>query len=433
MNIEQLYSLFLRCSGVSTDTRNIPMKSMFFALKGANFNGNEFAAEAIRTGALFAIVDEKEYEDPNQDILYVEDCLNALQKLAMYHRLQLNIPIIALTGSNGKTTTKELITNVLSKKYNVLATEGNLNNHIGVPLTLLKVNSNHALAVIEMGANHLLEIDFLCQIAQPDFGYITNFGKAHLEGFGGIEGVIQGKSELYEYLRKNEKTVFVNCNDEKQFDLTKGIRRITFGKNPEAHYPIFFADSLSGNCPSIVYEKTHIESQLVGEYNAQNVAAAIAIGLSFEVEIDAIKDAIENYVSNNNRSQIIQLENTKVILDAYNANPSSMEAALDNFTKLEGSKMAILGDMFELGDNSLQEHQLIAEKALNAGYDQILLIGENFNQIEKDSYSNLKKFKTREEAEAFLTTQTSLPELLLIKGSRGMRLEKLLNFLGYVE
>lgn len=406
---------------------------MFFALKGANFNGNEFAAEAIRTGALFAIVDEKEYEDPNQDILYVEDCLNALQKLAMYHRMQLNIPIIALTGSNGKTTTKELITNVLNKKYNVLATEGNLNNHIGVPLTLLKVNSNHALAVIEMGANHLLEIDFLCQIAQPDFGYITNFGKAHLEGFGGIEGVIQGKSELYEYLRKNEKTVFVNCNDEKQFDLTKGIRRITFGKNPEAHYPIFFADSLSGNCPSIVYEKTHIESQLVGEYNAENVAAAIAIGLSFEVEIDAIKDAIENYVSNNNRSQIVQLENTKVILDAYNANPSSMEAALDNFTKLEGSKMAILGDMFELGDNSLQEHQWIAEKALNAGYDQILLIGENFYQVEYDSFSNLKKFKTREEAEAFLTTQTSLPELLLIKGSRGMRLEKLLNFLGYVE
>jgi UDP-N-acetylmuramoyl-tripeptide--D-alanyl-D-alanine ligase len=427
MNIEQLYSLYLRCSGISTDTRNIPMKSMFFALKGANFNGNEFAEEALKAGALFAIVDEKEFEDEENDIYYVEDTLNALQKLAMYHRNKLNIPIISLTGSNGKTTTKELITTVLSKKYHVLATEGNLNNHIGVPLTLLKIHSNHEIAVIEMGANHLLEIDFLCNIIQPDFGYITNFGKAHLEGFGGIEGVIKGKSELYDYLRKNQKTAFVNSNDEKQVELSEGIRRICFGNNPGVDYPIFFADSLSGNCPSIVYDKTHIESQLVGDYNAHNVAAAIAIGLTFEVDITDIKDAIENYVSDNNRSQIIQLETRKIILDAYNANPSSMEAALNNFQKLEGSKMAILGDMFELGESSILEHQSIANKALEAQFEKLILIGEHFFKTQNLENSNLLKFPNREAAEEYLTHHLPTEEIVLIKGSRGMQLEKILN------
>ncbi|MET3731895.1 UDP-N-acetylmuramoyl-tripeptide--D-alanyl-D-alanine ligase [Moheibacter stercoris] len=427
MNIEQLYSLYLRCNMVSTDTRNIPMKSMFFALKGANFNGNQFAEEAIKAGALFAIVDEKEYENESMDTYYVEDTLNALQKLAMYHRLKLNIPIIALTGSNGKTTTKELMTNVLSKRYNVLATEGNYNNHIGVPLTLLKINPNHEIAVIEMGANHLMEIDFLSNLIQPDFGYVTNFGKAHLEGFGGLEGVIKGKSELYNYLRENEKTVFVNSNDEKQVELTEGIKRICFGNNAEADYPIFFSDSLSGKCPSIVYEQTHIESPLIGEYNASNVAAAIAVGLTFEVDLEQIKEAIEEYEADNNRSQIIELENHKIILDAYNANPSSMEAALTNFQKLEGSKMVILGDMFELGDNTLEEHLIIAKKTQELGFDKILLVGQNFHQIDLNDQNNLLKFATREEVEEYLDSQTISEQTILIKGSRGMQLEKLLN------
>src|SRR5690606_15754476 len=228
MNIEQLYSLYLRSGKVTTDTRNIPIKSIFFALKGPNFNGNEFAREAIASGASFAIVDEKEYEDEENFIYYVNNALNALQKLAQYHRSLLKIPVIALTGSNGKTTTKELISCVLSQKYNVLATEGNLNNHIGVPLTLLSINAEHEIAVVEMGANHCKEIEFLCQIAEPDYGYITNFGKAHLEGFGGIEGVIKGKSELYAYLKEHKKSVFVNADDALQWEHTKGLERIAF-------------------------------------------------------------------------------------------------------------------------------------------------------------------------------------------------------------
>jgi UDP-N-acetylmuramoyl-tripeptide--D-alanyl-D-alanine ligase len=427
MNIEQLYSLYLRSSSVSTDTRSIPMKSMFFALKGANYNGNQFAGEAIKAGALFAIVDEKEFEDEENDIFYVEDTLNALQKLAMYHRRQLNIPIITLTGSNGKTTTKELITNVLAKKYNVLATEGNLNNHIGVPLTLLKINSNHEIAVIEMGANHLMEIEFLSNIIQPDFGYITNFGKAHLEGFGGIEGVIQGKSELYNYLKDYEKTAFVNANDKKQLELTQDIRRICFGASEESDYPIFFSESENGNCPSLVYEKTLIQCHLVGEYNAHNVAAALAIGLTFEVDLSDIKDALENYVSDNNRSQLVELEDRKIIMDAYNANPSSMEAALDNFKKLKGSKMAILGDMFELGETSIDEHQRIAQKALESEIDKVILVGQNFAKTQALNNQSVKIFSTREEAEEYLIANFPTEEVILIKGSRGMQLEKILN------
>ncbi len=426
MNIEKLYALYLRSQNVSTDTRNISMKSIFFALKGNNFNGNQFAEMAIKSGALFAVVDEPEFADEDQDIYYVEDTLNALQKLAQFHREKLNIPIIALTGSNGKTTTKELITAVLGKRYNVASTVGNLNNHIGVPLTLLSIHPNHEIAVVEMGANHQMEIDFLSQIAQPDFGYITNFGKAHLEGFGGEEGVVKGKSELYDYLRKNDKTVFVNCDDEKQVELTQDMRKITFGTNPKSEYPFSYSKTLNGFCPEIIYESTHIASQLAGEYNQSNLAAAIAIGLKFEVPVEDIKAAIEEYVPDNNRSQIIMRKEQKIIMDAYNANPSSMQAALHNFNKIEGEKAVILGDMFELGEASEKEHKIIADLAQELDFQSIYLIGKFFHQISV-SNKNVKSFMSREEAENYFSKNPVLENQLLIKGSRGMALEKLLE------
>lgn len=427
MNIEQLYALYLRAQTVSIDSRKVPMKSLFIALKGENFNGNEFAKQAIESGASFAIVDEKEFEDQSNDIYYVEDSLNALQKLAQYHREKLNIPILALTGSNGKTTTKELIATILGKKYNVAFTKGNLNNHIGVPLTLLSIHPNYEIAVVEMGANHLHEIEFLCSIVQPDFGYITNFGKAHLEGFGGEEGVIKGKSELYQYLRENDKTVIVNCDDKKQVELTENIRRITFGTDKNAEFQFNYEKTIEGNCDEIIYDSTSFLCNLVGEYNTSNIAAAIAVGLKFEVPVSDIKQTIEGYKSDNNRSQIIELKKHRIILDAYNANPTSMEAALLNFSKFKEKKAMILGDMFELGEHSLLEHQKIAELAIKTDASLILLIGENFSQIKTSENERVKIFMTRDEAFDYLSKKPIPEHLLLIKGSRGMALEKLLD------
>jgi len=427
MIIEQLYSLYLRAQSVSTDSRNVPMKSLFFALKGDNFNGNEFARQAIESGAAFAIVDEKEYEDEANDIYYVEDSLNALQKLAQYHREKLAIPVLTLTGSNGKTTTKELITAVLNKKYNTASTKGNLNNHIGVPLTLLSIHPNYEIAVVEMGANHQREIEFLCGIAQPDFGYITNFGKAHLEGFGGEEGVIKGKSELYEYLRKNKKTAIVNCDDKKQVELTEDVRRISFGTGENAEFRFRYRKTTDGNCDEIIYDSTSILCNLVGEYNTGNVAAAIAVGLKFEVPIEDIKSAIEEYKSENNRSQIVELKNYKIILDAYNANPTSMEAALLNFSKFKEDKAIILGDMFELGEESSKEHQQIAELALKLNFKNIYLIGEMFGKTRLNENENLNIFPKRNDAAEFFQQNPIAEKLILIKGSRGMALEKLLE------
>lgn len=427
MNIEQLYSLYLRCGKISTDTRNIPIKSIFFALKGENFNGNSFAKEAIASGASFAIVDEKEYEDPDNFIYCVENVLNALQKLAQYHRSLLKIPVIALTGSNGKTTTKELITSVLCQKYNVLATPGNLNNHIGVPLTLLSINSTHEIAVIEMGANHQKEIEFLCKIAQPDFGYITNFGRAHLEGFGGIDGVIKAKSELYTYLKENNKVAFVNADDTLQFDLTKKLERITFGTKENVDYPFQVNENDTGHCPEIRYLGTSFQPKLIGNYNAHNVSAAIAIGLKFGVSLPEIKKGIECYKADNNRSQVIKLNGHQIILDAYNANPSSMEAALLNFSKVRGKKAVILGDMFELGNESLKEHLRVAELVQKLKFQHVYLIGKNFSQIDFKVGKEFARFETRELAEEFFKKNPITEKCILIKGSRGMTLEKILE------
>lgn len=429
MDIQQLYHLYLRSSSVSTDSRNIPLKSIFFALKGENFNGNQFAKEAIQSGALFSIVDEKEYADEANDIYYVEDTLNALQKLALYHRKKLEIPFIALTGSNGKTTTKELITNVLGKKYEVGSTVGNLNNHIGVPLTLLSIRPEHDIAVVEIGANHLKEIEFLCQIIEPDFGYITNFGKAHLEGFGGEEGVIQGKSELYDFLRKNEKQVFVNLDDPKQVSLTQDIRRISFGTASEADYNFEYESHEPGLCPEIIYEGKRVQSKIIGDYNVSNVAAAIAIGLYFEVDMEEIKSAIEKFEPENNRSQLLKQGDYTILLDAYNANPSSMELALTNFAKFNSTKTVILGDMFELGETSVLEHENIVELAKKINFDHLYLIGENFYKVNLEENDTVKKFKTREDAITYLSENPISDDFILIKGSRGMKLEEIVDHL----
>ncbi|WP_417445194.1 UDP-N-acetylmuramoyl-tripeptide--D-alanyl-D-alanine ligase [Joostella sp.] len=424
MKIEALHSIFLTTSGVVTDTRKIEDNSIFFALKGENFNGNSFAEEALKKGASYAVVDKKEYKTSDAIIL-VENCLKTLQELAKFHRNYLNIPIISLTGSNGKTTTKELINAVLFKKFKTVATKGNLNNHIGVPLTLLSMDKTTEIGVVEMGANHLKEIENLCKIALPDYGYITNFGKAHLEGFGGVQGVIKGKSELYNFLIENNKTIFFNGDDPIQVEkLDTYSKKIGFSDSNDTTYKI----SLESAAPfvSVNYKNLSINSNLIGTYNFTNIAIAIIIGSHFKITPEAIKEAIEKYTPSNNRSQIIKTKSHQVILDAYNANPSSMRVALENFDQLkEYSKLVILGDMFELGDEAEEEHQYIAELAEKLSFDTTILVGENFYQTETKAL----KFKSFEDLKEHLKTHKPIGKHILIKGSRGMALERILDYL----
>ncbi|WP_158844729.1 UDP-N-acetylmuramoyl-tripeptide--D-alanyl-D-alanine ligase [Algibacter sp. L1A34] len=424
MKTEQLHKLFLECEAVSTDTRKIENNAMFFALKGENFNGNIYAQKAIEAGAKLAIIDEVEYQISDKTIL-VDNVLETLQSLATFHREYLKLPIIALTGSNGKTTTKELINSVLSKKFKTTATIGNLNNHIGVPLTLLSMNQSTEIGIVEMGANHQKEIEFLCNIAKPDFGYITNFGKAHLEGFGSVEGVIKGKSEMYDFLITNNKTIFVNSNDKIQVQKTESAIRFTFGnKNSNSNAEINFIEAQP--FVSCEFKDKEIKSQLIGDYNFNNIAAAITIGQYFKVNVAHIKTAIENYTPTNNRSQIIEKASNKIILDAYNANPTSMHAALLNFEKQSGNKIAILGDMFELGKEAKTEHQNIADLAISLQIQNIILVGENFHKTNTPS-EKLKKYKNFSDLEDAFNISEIEDSILLIKGSRGMALERLLN------
>lgn len=419
MKIEQLYSLFTQNYLVDTDTRNIRKGSIFFALKGANFNANKFAEDALKNGASFAVIDEIAYHKQSKTIL-VNNVLETLQELAKHHRNQLNIPILALTGSNGKTTTKELINCVLSKKYNTTATIGNLNNHIGVPLTLLKIQPTTEVGIIEMGANHLKEIDFLCNIARPNFGLITNFGKAHLEGFGGIEGVIKGKSELYNFLKATKGIAFVNSNDALQVKQSKDIETISFNTNKIKYIE-------TNPFVKVQFHNTTIQSKLIGKYNYNNIAAAIAIGNYFKVSTNDIKDAIENYEPDNNRSQIINKGSLKLILDAYNANPSSMKVALENFNELKDKqKIVILGDMFELGKDSIKEHQKVADFASSLNFDKLILIGKAFSTI---TVKNALTYTCFEDFKASNENLNLKNATLLIKGSRGMALERILNLL----
>jgi UDP-N-acetylmuramoyl-tripeptide--D-alanyl-D-alanine ligase len=427
MEIATIYNYFLQSTGIATDNRKINTNNMFVALKGDNFNGNKFALSALESGAKFAIIDEVEYKIDERFIL-VENTLDTLQKLANYHRNQLDIIIIGLTGSNGKTTTKELIHAVLSQKYNTKATVGNLNNHIGVPLTLLSFDTSTEIGIVEMGANHQKEIEMLCGICQPDFGYITNFGKAHLEGFGGTEGVIKGKSELYEYLSSNKKTAFVNTEDAIQNDKTKNITRITFGLNTPENF-VSISNIETNPMVRIEFENTIIQSHLIGLYNANNINAAITIGKHFGVSNEKIKFGLENYIPNNNRSQLIEKNSNKIILDAYNANPSSMVAALTNFFQLEEkNKIAILGDMFELGIESSEEHKKLIDFCINETDSNFYFIGKDFF-THKNLNSNMYFYDTFESFQANFTNQKIENSLILIKGSRGMSLERTLELL----
>lgn len=426
MNTSAIFELFLKNPKVTTDTRNIEKNSIFFALKGANFNGNSFANQAIEQGALAAIVDEKKYENQNKNIFYVNDALLALQDLARAYRNYLKIPFIGLTGSNGKTTTKELIAATLKEKFKVHFTYGNLNNHIGVPLTILSIPNDTEIAVIEMGANHQKEIELLCSIAQPNFGYITNFGKAHLEGFGGYEGVIKGKSELYDYLRNNHRTAFINLQDPIQVEKTEDIDIISFGT--ESGKYIIAPASSDSNYIAVAVDGVKIQTNLTGSYNFSNISCAIAIGKHFGLSIDEIKNGIEKYTPTNNRSQIIEKEGYKIIMDAYNANPSSMEASLKNFSTFKGTKTVILGDMFELGETSDLEHNNIARLALDYGFEYIYLLGKHFQNTDIQS-NNIIKLENKEEFTNYVKSNFKYTDSILIKGSHGMRLDLLSDVL----
>ena len=424
MIIEALHKHFIKSSGICTDTRSINNNCLFFALKGANFNGNTFANNALKKGAYKVIIDEKEFL--NDHSILVHNVLETLQELATFHRDYLKIPIIGLTGSNGKTTTKELIKAVLSKKYKTVATKGNLNNHIGVPLTLLAMNSNTEIGIVEMGANHHKEIELLCEIAKPDYGYITNFGKAHLEGFGSLEGVIEAKTEMYRYLKSKKNTVFINFNDKEQRNHSEEIKRYTFGGEGQ-NCAIKLLDA--SNEVLLSYQNTTIQSHLIGHYNYTNIAASIAIGEFFNVTAQNIKAAIEHFIPANNRSQLIEKGTNSIILDAYNANPSSMMAALENFIQSQGNqKTVFLGDMFELGPDTEKEHQNIVSYLENNYKGTCYLVGENFNKTTV-SFSNIYKFKTFEELKKSLVKTMITNQYVLIKGSRGMALERVLKYL----
>jgi UDP-N-acetylmuramoyl-tripeptide--D-alanyl-D-alanine ligase len=428
MKTETLYQYFLESNGITTDTRNVTDNQLYFALKGDNFNGNLFAKNALELGAKLAIVDQAEVIDPaNQNAYFlVDNVLTALQNLASYHRQQLNIPIISLTGSNGKTTTKELINAVLKQKFKTVATIGNLNNHIGVPLTLLSMDKNTEIGIVEMGANHQKEIEALCQIALPDYGYITNFGKAHLEGFGGVEGVIKGKSEMYDYLIANQKMAFVNLDDAIQIEKTKNLKRFTFAKDNNNADVIITNVEANPNV-KITFNDKIVQSNLIGIYNAPNICAAITIGKYFEIEDNKITQAIENYIPTNNRSQILNLDTNQIIMDAYNANPSSMDVAIKNLSQLDvKNKVAVLGDMFELGEESDKEHINIITTGLSSTINSIYFVGERFyaNQIEN---KKAKYFKTITDLKSGFSFKAYQDATILIKGSRGMALERLLD------
>jgi len=428
-NTEKLYEIFLLHPQVCTDTRNVQKGSIFFALKGSNFNGNIFAKEALLKGAAYVVVDEIQ-ETKSENFIFVEDALTALQNLAQYHRKKLGqkkLKVLALTGSNGKTTTKELIARVLSKKFKTHFTSGNLNNHIGVPLTLLQLNESHEIAVIEMGANHQKEIEFLCAITEPDFGLITNVGMAHLEGFGGPQGVLLGKTELFSNLSKNGGFAFVMSDDPRLLERAGDIAKQTYGTNNDA--------TIKGNLieanPFVVFEwqgnkiaKHSVRTQIIGDYNFMNLIAACAVGNYFEIDEKEIDDAIASYVPDNNRSQLINCGTNTLVLDAYNANPSSMIAAIDNLARMKNEKkIIILGDMFELGEESTYQHQqivnLIAEKIPAA---TLLLVGELFSKT-KYKYNSIK-FSDSKSAAIWIGINFPSNSLILIKGSRGVKMER---------
>jgi UDP-N-acetylmuramoyl-tripeptide--D-alanyl-D-alanine ligase len=422
MTVAAIHALFLQSTGVVIDTRKIKKNAFFTALKGERFDANTFAAEALQLGAAYVLIDNPTYYINEQTIL-VEDALETLQELAKFHRQFLGLPIIALTGSNGKTTTKELIHAVLSQRYQCVATVGNLNNHIGVPLTLLSFDQSTEFGIVEMGANHQKEIEFLCELATPDYGYITNFGKAHLEGFGGVEGVIKGKSELYTYLQLHSKVAFVNADDALQVEKTKQISSYVFSATQD-QADILISEIKANPFVSLLVKGNQINSHLIGLYNATNICAAIAIGEYFSVNIEQIKSAIESYIPANNRSQIINKGANEIILDAYNANPSSMSVAVSNFAQLvHPSKIMILGDMFELGEESAREHAALVQLVSQSNIPITYFVGQDF-YAQQIPQSTMCFFPTYADFELFFSKLHLESALILIKGSRGMALER---------
>ncbi|MGQ8336599.1 UDP-N-acetylmuramoyl-tripeptide--D-alanyl-D-alanine ligase [Sunxiuqinia sp. A32] len=430
MTTEQLYSIFCKYPMISTDTRDIKKDSIFFALKGANFDGNKFSQEALNKGAAYVVVDDQKLSGKENHIV-VDNVLESLQKLANYHRNQFDIPVIGITGTNGKTTTKELIAAVLQKKYQITFTQGNFNNHIGVPLTLLQIKKETEIAIIEMGANHPGEIAELCEIAEPNYGIITNIGKAHLEGFGSFEGVIKTKSELYDFLRKKGAPCFINADNELLIKQAIGLKQLSYGKNTSA--------DLKGQAEESGYFLTvkalfpkgwlYLKSRLIGAYNFENILTAARVGLEFDVDPLAIQDSILKYQPTNNRSQLIEKKNKKIIMDAYNANPTSMEASLKNFFSINAThKTVILGDMLELGNDTQEEHQRIVDLLEAEKLDNIILVGGIFATT--STGIKTKKFEQVELLIDYLYQQKLLEDnLILIKGSRGIHLEKILKIL----
>jgi UDP-N-acetylmuramoyl-tripeptide--D-alanyl-D-alanine ligase len=424
--MEELYSIYLAHPSIQTDTRKLEKGDLYFALKGPNFNGNSFAQKAIEQGAAYAVIDEAEFAVEGKTI-FVNDVLETLQQLALHHRKQFNIPFLAITGSNGKTTTKELIHAVLSSTFKTYTTEGNLNNHIGVPLTILKIKADAEMAVIEMGANHQKEIASYCVIALPTHGLISNVGKAHLEGFGGEEGVRKGKGELFDFIREHNGTIFRMNDYAYLLDMSKGIGKlITYGTKDAD-----FVGDVSQSDPFLEVQFTKglngtIKTSLVGAYNLPNVLAAVAVGKTFGVEDEKIKSSIEAYTPSNSRSQLVNKGSIKIILDAYNANPSSMKAAIDNFAKAEGrNKILVLGAMAELGTESLQEHLSIIEEIKSHQWKAVLLVGGDFGK----SNHSFQSFSRPEEAGEWLQKANIQDAFLLVKGSRSMQMEKVLNYL----
>jgi UDP-N-acetylmuramoyl-tripeptide--D-alanyl-D-alanine ligase len=425
MQIEQLYQLFLAHPSIQTDTRKLQQGDLFFALKGPNFNGNLFALQALEAGAAYAITDEP--VDANiKNIVLVDDVLTTLQLLAKYHRQQFKIPFVAITGSNGKTTTKELIHEVLSTTYKTYTTEGNLNNHIGIPITILKVKADAAIAVIEMGANHQKEIENYCTYTLPTHGLITNCGKAHLEGFGGVEGVRKGKGELFDYLKANDGTAFIMNDYDYLKEMSAGIKVLcTYGTHDAA-----ITGEIKGSSEFLTVSITKgasidtITTQLVGEYNLPNILAAVAVGKYFKVPDEKIKSALESYTPSNSRSQLVTKGSNTFILDAYNANPSSMKAAIENFAKMQGEKkVLLLGGMMELGNESVAEHQAIINVINNYSWEAVVLVGGDYHKLQH-SYINLEN--SLQAKEWFLQQQFEHTQAL-IKGSRSMQMEKVLS------
>ena len=428
MKIDDIYSLFSKSSGISIDTRTIKKNNMFFCLKGEKFDGNLFIDQAFHLGASFVIYDDEQLNYKSKTAIRVKNALETLQSLAKYHRSKFNIPVIGLTGSNGKTTSKELINSVLSQKFNVTFTLNNFNNHIGVPLTILEINRRTDLAIIEMGANHLGEIDLLCNIADPNIGYITNFGKAHLEGFGGIEGVIKGKSELYEYIRESKGVILINNNDRIQREKSKGINTFSFGKSKKSDCLIYNTSSNKNLCEASLNDKK-ITSNLYGEYNFENINASIAMGIHFGLSFEQIENGVKNYIPKNNRSEMIKTKTNLLFVDSYNANPTSMKLSIQSFMKFKEVKKAlILGDMHEIGKTYLIEHERILNSVKNNKDLKIFLVGKIFNQLKFNSGRILFFNETNELIEYF-KKKLITGHTILLKGSRKINLEKVIPIL----